>query len=86
MISDTTCITQRRRSLRQEDWEDSAIGPSQCTYLAESSAEARAERSRRLATLIKNKTKRSVHRRSQENKKKFNSRKDVLEILHKPGI
>ena len=69
-----------------EDGEDSAAGPSQRTYLAESSAEASAERSRRLATLTKNKTKRSVHRRSQESKKEFNSRKHVLQILHKPGI
>ena len=44
--------------LATEDGEDSAAGPSQHTYLAESSAEASAERSRRLATLTKNKTKR----------------------------
>ena len=50
--------------------EDSAAGPSQRTYLAESSAERSAECSRRLATLTKNKTKRSVHRRSQESKKR----------------
>ena len=49
-----------------EDREDSAAGPLQRMYLAESSAEVSAERSQRLATLTKNKTKRSVHHRSQE--------------------
>ena len=49
-----------------EDGKDSAAGPLQRTYLAESSAEVSAERSRRLETLTKNKTKRSVHHRSQE--------------------
>ena len=34
-----------------EDREDSATGPSQRTYLAESSVETSAERSQRLATL-----------------------------------
>ena len=53
-----------------EDREDSAAGPLQRMYLAESSAEASAERSQWLATLTKNKTKRSVHRRSQESKKR----------------
>ena len=67
--------TSGRRFLVTEDGEDSAAGPSQCTYLVESSAEASAEHSRRLATLMtKNKTKtlgkRSVHRRSQESKKR----------------
>ena len=52
-----------------EDWEDSAAGPSQGTYLAESSGEMSAECSRWLMTLTKNKTKRSVHRRSQESNK-----------------
>ena len=55
-----------RPFLAMEDGEDSAAGPLQRTYLAESSAELSAERSRRLATLTKNKTKRSVHHRSQE--------------------
>ena len=50
-----------------EDGEDSAAGPLQRMYLAESSAEASAERSQ---WLTKNKTKRSVHRRSQESKKR----------------
>ena len=59
-----------RRFLATEDGEDSAAGPSQRMYLAESSAEASAERDRQLATLTKNKTKRSVHRRSQESKKR----------------
>ena len=53
-----------------EDREDSAAGPSQRTYLAESSAETSAERSRRLATVTKKKAKRSVDRRSQESKKR----------------
>ena len=75
------CTTSGRLFLTTEDGEDSAAGSSQRTYLAESSAEASAERSRRLATLTRNKTKRSVHRRIQESKKKFNSRKHVLEIL-----
>ena len=65
-------------------------GPSQRTYLAESSVETSAERTRRLATLTKKKAKSSVHRRSQESKnrtkKKFTGRKHVLESLHKPGI
>ena len=85
-ILDTTCITQRRRFLAMEDGEDCAAGPLQHTYLAKLSAEVSAERSRRLATLTKNKTKRSVHHRSQESKrtriKEFNSRKHILEILH----
>ena len=53
-----------------EGGEDSAAGPSQRTYLAESSPETSAERTRRLATLTKKKGKRSVHRRSQESKKR----------------
>ena len=53
-----------------EDGKDSAAGPSQRTYLAESSAEAGDERSRWLATVTKKKAKRSVHRRSQERKKR----------------
>ena len=57
------------RFLAMEDGEDSTAGPSQRTYLAESSAETSAERSRRLATLTKKKAKRSVHHRSQESKK-----------------
>ena len=77
-------FSPRRRDvfLAAEDGEDSAAGPSQRTFSAESSAEAIAERSRRLATRTKNKTERSVHRRSQESKKKFSSRKHVLEVLH----
>ena len=39
-----------QRFLVMEDGEDSAASPSQRTYLAESSAETSAERSRRLAT------------------------------------
>ena len=70
-IADTTCITRCQDDiLATEDEEDSAAGPSQHTYLAESGAEVSAERSRRLATLTKNKTKRSVHHRSQESKKR----------------
>ena len=53
-----------------EDGEDSTAGPLQHTYLAELSAEASAERIRWLATLTRNKTKRSVHHRSQESKKR----------------
>ena len=46
-ISDTTCITRRRRYafFGEEDGVDSAAGRLQRTYLAESSAEASAERS-----------------------------------------
>ena len=71
-ISDPTYITQRWDDVfwATEDREDSAAGPSQRTYLAESSAEASAERSRQLATLTNNKIKRSVHGRSQESKKR----------------
>ena len=39
-----------QRFLAMEDGEDSATGPSQRTYLAESSVETSAERSQRLAT------------------------------------
>ena len=50
-----TCITRelrwRTEFLGNGGREDSAAGPSQRTYLAESSAETSAERSRRLATL-----------------------------------
>jgi len=53
-----------------EDREDSATGPSQRMYLAESSVETSAKHSRRLATLTTKKAKRSVHRRSQESKKR----------------
>ena len=60
--------TSRRCFLATEDGEDSVAGPLQHTYLVESSAEASAEHSRRLATLTKRKIKRSVHRRSQESK------------------
>ena len=63
--------TSRRHFLVTEDGKDSAAGPSQRTYLAESSAEVSAEHSRQLATLTKNnKTKRSVHHRSRESKKR----------------
>ena len=51
------------------------LGPSQRTYLAESSAETSAERSRQLVTLRKKKAKRSVHRRNQESKKRTRSSK-----------
>ena len=79
-----------RPFLAMEDGEDSAAGPLQCTYLAESSAETSAEGNQRLATLRKRKqrcrstvveTKRA--RREQERVQKC---KHVLEILHKPGI
>ena len=92
------CITRGRRwrmelgghFLVMEDRGDNTAGPSQCTYLAESSAETSAECSRWLATLTKKKAKRSVHRRSQESKKRTRKsstgRKHVLEIVHKPGI
>ena len=59
-----------RRFLATEDRENSTAGPSQRTYLAESGEEASAECSRQLATLTKNKTKRPVHHRSQESKKR----------------
>ena len=72
-ISVSYMTTSGRRFLATKDGEDSAVGPSQRTYLAESSAEASAERSRRLATLTKNKTKRSVHCRSKERKKRTKS-------------
>ena len=63
--------TSGRHFLATEDRKDSAAGPSQRMYLAESSAEASAEHSRQLATLTKNnKTKRSVHHRSRESKKR----------------
>ena len=51
-----------------EDGKDSAAGPSQCRYLAESSAETSSECSRRLPT-FRRQMKRLVHRRSQERKK-----------------
>ena len=60
----------RGRFSAMDDREDSAAGPSQRAYLAESSAEMSAEHSRRLATVTKKKAKRSVHRRSQESKKR----------------
>ena len=70
-----------------EDGEDSTAGPSQRTYLAESNAEASAEHSRWLVTLTKKKKKkRGQSTIEAKNKKEFNSRKHVLEILHKPGI
>ena len=53
-----------------EDEEDSVAGPSQRTYLAESSAETSAECSLWLATLTKKKAKRWDHCRSQESKKR----------------
>ena len=62
--------TSGLRFLATEEGEDSAAGPLQCMYLAESGAEASAEHSQRLATLTKNKTNRSVHHRSQESKKR----------------
>ena len=43
------------RFLAMEDGEDSMAGPSQLTYLAESSAETSTECSRQLATLTKKK-------------------------------
>ena len=49
---------------------DSAAGPLQCTDLVESSVEMSNEHSQQLVTLTKKKAKRSVHRTSQENKKK----------------
>ena len=64
----------------REDREDSVAGPLQRTYLAESSAEASAERSRRLATLTKNKSKRSVHHRSQESKRRTRTSSTVESI------
>ena len=80
--------TLGRRFLATEDGEDSAAGPSQRTYLAESSAEASAERSQQLATLTKNKTNSLVHRRSQESKKRTRKSSTVEStgILHKSGI
>ena len=59
-----------RRFLATEDRENSAARPLQRTYLVESSEEVSAECSRRLATLTKNKTKRPVHHKSQESKKR----------------
>ena len=44
-----------------EDGEDSVAGPSQRMYLAESSAETSAERSRWLATLTKKKARRGQY-------------------------
>ena len=73
------CTTSREDG----EAEDSTAGPSQRMYLAELSAEASAEHSRRLATLTKNKTKRSVHCRSQESNCKFNMRGDFPLILTK---
>ena len=63
-----------------EDGEDSAAGASQCTYLAESSAEMSAECSRQLATLTKKKAEVSPPwkpREQEENKKEFKSRKHI---------
>ena len=72
--------------LGDEGREDSMARPSQHTYLAESSAEMSAERSRQLATQRK-KAMKSVQPRGQEkSKKEFKSRKHILESLHKPGI
>ena len=63
---------------------------SQRMYLAESSAEASAERSRWLATLTKKIKPRGqstveAKRARREQEKVQPSRKHVLEILHKPG-
>ena len=56
---------------------------SQRTYLAESNAEASAEHSLSLVTLTKKlKKKRGQSTIEAKNKKEFNSRKHVLEILH----
>ena len=52
-----------------EDGEDSLAGPSQHTYLAESSAEMSAERNRRLVTLTDKKAKRTVHQRAKRAKR-----------------
>ena len=48
-------IDEERSFLAMEDGEDSVAGPSQRTYLMESSAQMSAERSRWLATLTKKK-------------------------------
>ena len=88
-IPDTTCISTRRHRddvFGDGGRENSAAGPSQRTYLAESSAEANAERSRQLATLTKKKQRGQSTVEQEEKKKEFSSRKHVLEILHKPGI
>ena len=70
--------TSGRCFLATEDGEDSVAGPSQCTYLVESSAEASAKRSRRLATLTKNKTRSTIEakgaRREQENVQQYKAR------------
>ena len=70
-ILNTTCITRWRRDdfFGDEDEDDSAAGPLQRTYLVASSAEASAECSWWLATLTKNKTKKSVHHRNQETRR-----------------
>ena len=70
------CYTRmsRRCFLVMEDTEDSAAGPSQHPYLAESNAETSAEHSRRLSSLRKV-AKESVHCRSQESKKRTSSSK-----------
>ena len=81
--------TTSGRFLATEDGEDSAAGLSQRTYLAESSAEVSAEHSRRLATPTKKKKQRgqsTVEAKRARREQEFNSRKHVLEILHKPGI
>ena len=66
---------------RQHSWA------LQHMYLAESNGEMSAECSQLLATLRKKKSKKSVHSRSQESKKRTRkSWKHVLESLHKPGI
>ena len=58
-----------QRFLAMEDREGNTAWPSQRTYLRESSLETSAELKQQLATLTKE-TKRSVHRISQESKKR----------------
>ena len=67
--------------------DDSAAGPSQRTYLAESSAETSAERSRWLATLRPKKQKsQSTVEAKRARRDQERVQKQVLESLHKPGI
>ena len=66
-----------------EDAEDSAAGPSQRTYLAESSAETSVER---LTTLRKKARSQSIVETKGLEQEKFKSRKHVLENLQKSGI
>ena len=82
------CITCDVGTTFLGDGEDSAAGPLQRTYFAESNAKTSAERSRQLPTLRKKKqrSQSTVDAKRATEEQEFKSRKHVLDILHKPGI